>query len=103
MALASSRVGYSLRTVPRPCHGISRKEKRLSVAVISWAMVCSFGLVLLCADIRNTTPSNSAIGRAHVCTTVTNATLVCRLLLEKITNNRSKYRQLAKHTTTYVS
>src|SRR3546814_7005898 len=29
------------------------------------------------------TPGNMAIGRAHVCTPVTNAQLVCRLLLEK--------------------
>src|SRR3546814_9024961 len=31
------------------------------------------------------------IGRAHVCTHVTNAQLVCRLLLEKTKNNLQKY------------
>src|SRR3546814_6334340 len=30
------------------------------------------------------------IGRAHVCTTVTNAHLVCRLLLEKTKNNKGR-------------
>src|SRR3546814_15908269 len=56
MDFASSRVGYSLSTLPSPCHGISRTENMLSVLVIS-CMVMPFGWVLLCADIRNTTPS----------------------------------------------
>src|SRR3546814_10817749 len=33
-------------------------------------------------------PSHAKIGRAHVCTPVTNAYLVCRLLLEKKKHNK---------------
>src|SRR3546814_5270455 len=33
--------------------------------------------------VRGLDPAETQIGRAHVCTTVTNAHLVCRLLLEK--------------------
>src|SRR3546814_7024737 len=34
--------------------------------------------------------SGAEIGRAHVCTPVTNAQLVCRLLLEKKTHNKTR-------------
>src|SRR3546814_5717189 len=52
---------------------------------------------------RLTGPLSMKIGRAHVRTPVTNAHLVCRLLLEKKKNNHSNtindtHRETAKHT-----
>src|SRR3546814_3964932 len=46
-------------------------------------------------------PWPKQIGRAHVCTPVTNAQLVCRLLLENKKPSNKNWQSKHRHTTTY--
>src|SRR3546814_2547449 len=69
--------GDVVRAVPAPA--TAEKSRKFFDDMNSWAQGEGF-----------------EIGRAHVCTTVTNAHLVCRLLLE----NKNKHNQLPPITNT---
>src|SRR3546814_4209177 len=47
------------------------------------ALGCVYAAALAASRIRKASITASEIGRAHVCTSVTHAHLVCRLMLEK--------------------
>src|SRR3546814_2395931 len=80
---------------PNPCLGPIAKPPFYAVAMLPTPLGTSRGLS---ADVHA-----REIGRAHVCTTVTNAHLVCGLLLEKKTtinplNNAHDVRRLTLST-----
>src|SRR3546814_8328622 len=52
--------------------------------------------------VRSVPRGDRKIGRAHVCTPVTNAHLVCRLLLEKKKNNNKNTYTTKNKSTTHI-
>src|SRR3546814_4348841 len=85
--IESKTPGIVLRDMPQPVR--AQPEEVLSLPVVLSAPASIKGRQDVVFTIRRVDGEASEIGRAHVCTPVTNAHLVCRFLLDKKKNENT--------------
>src|SRR3546814_2088850 len=83
-----------LAAIALPAYNEYRIRSAENACQAEMKIYTSFALAAIYNDVTIPSPTLGAceIGRAHVRTPVTNAHLVCRLLLEKKQNNKTKYQ-----------